>query len=419
MKKWIVLGVALLIAAWWIAAAPRPENRAVESLVIDPATAQAIAAVDHSADFAAGLERLPSELPHFDDAIFLADLTSALVTGMDGKIWKVNTRTHAAQALVNVPLMGYGIHAVPGDPNHTYFCASHAHNGSLSPGAVGLYRLTLADRTIEAVVLEVPATHADREHPVVYADGDSNAPELRRDGGGVGRRALVSCDNLDVSEDGRRIYFTEPFDYADASANDVVDEAISLARNGRLWRYDVDSGSTRLIAEGFHFINGVLHDLHAGQPREESVLVTQTFMFRLTRFYVRGAKAGTAEIVLDGLTGMVDGLDRDPQGRIWLALFAERGAVVTWLHAHAWLKPLFMRFPKQLLLRQRRRTGVVIVTPDGRTPLYAAMYQGPVLTSVASYVAGPDGIYLADEPLGGSDAAQGLARLKWPQQLPR
>ena len=31
---------------------------------------------------------------------------------------------------------------------------------------------------------------------------------------------------------------------------------------------------------------------------------------------------------------------------------------------------------------------------------------------------GPDGIYLADEPLGGSDAAQGLARLNWPRQLP-
>ena len=41
-----------------------------------------------------------------------------------------------------------------------------------------------------------------------------------------------------------------------------------------------------------------------------------------------------------------------------------------------------------------------------------------MLTSVASYVAGPDGIYLADEPLGGPDTAQGLVRLRWPAALP-
>ena len=149
---------------------------------------------------------------------------------------------------------------------------------------------------------------------------------------------------------------------------ECVDEAIALAPNGRLWRHDLDSGTTRLIAEGFHFINGVLADLHPGQPREESVLVTQTSLFRLTRFYLRGPRAGTAEVVLDGITGMADGMDRDANGRIWLALFAERGPLLTWLHANAWLKPLFMRLPADLLLRQVGRTGVLVVSPDGRTP---------------------------------------------------
>ena len=119
----------------------------------------------------------------------------------------------------------------------------------------------------------------------------------------------------------------------------------------RLWRYDLDSRSTRLIAEGFHFINGVLYDLHPGQPRESSVLVTQTSLFRLTRFHLRGPKAGSSEVVLDGITGMNDGMDRDAAGRIWLALFTERGPLLTWVHGHAWLKPLFMRLPARLLLR--------------------------------------------------------------------
>ena len=49
--------------------------------------------------------------------------------------------------------------------------------------------------------------------------------------------------------------------------------------------------------------NGVLYDLHPGQTREESVLVTQTSLFRLTRFYLGGPKAGRDEVVLDGITG--------------------------------------------------------------------------------------------------------------------
>ncbi|MCA1561309.1 MAG: hypothetical protein LC804_13955, partial [Acidobacteria bacterium] len=150
---------------------------------------------------------------------------------------------------------------------------------------------------------------------------------------------------------------------------------------------DLDSGATRLIAEGFHFINGVLYDPHPGQPREESVIVNQTSHFRLTRFYMRGPKAGTSEVVLDGITGMNDGMDRDAAGRIWLALFTEGSDVLTWAHGNAWVKPLLIRVPTRLLLRKPRRTGLLVLSPDGRKPLYSAMYEGPMLTSIASATA--------------------------------
>jgi sugar lactone lactonase YvrE len=185
-----------------------------------------------------------------------------------------------------------------------------------------------------------------------------------------------------------------------------------------LWRYDLDSRATRLIAEGFHFINGVLYDLHPGLPREESVIVNQTSHFRLARFYLRGPKAGRAEVVLDGLTGMNDGIDRDAAGRIWVALFTEGRPVLTWLHGHAWAKPLVMRVPTKILFREPGRTGVLVLTPDGKTPLYAAMYDGPLLTSIPSAVASPRGVYLANLALGDRSRQQkGIARLKWPSEL--
>jgi sugar lactone lactonase YvrE len=418
MKKWIAAVLALAAGViWWIAAAPRPEIKIAESIVIDPSTRKLIEAVDDSAGFSNQLETFPSSLPHFDDVVYLEN-GRALATAIDGKIWSVDLATHAAQPMVDPPLMAYGIHEAPGDPNHVYFCASRSYSAASPSEAVGLYRLALDDLSVQPIVLEVPATDLDNERPIVYADSDSKAPELRPGAGTVARRALVVCDNLEVSEDGRRIYFSEPFDYAGASVDDAVDEAVALAPNGRLWRHDVDSGATRLIAEGFHFINGVLYDVHPGQPREDSVLVTQTSLFRLTRFNLRGPKAGSAEVVLDGITGMNDGMDRDSAGRIWLALFTERGSLLTWVHAHAWLKPLFMRLPARLLLRRQRPTGVLVVSPDGRKPLYAAMYEGPLLASIASAVPAKAGIYLANESLSSSDRDQtGIVRLRWPRQL--
>jgi hypothetical protein len=146
--------------------------------------------------------------------------------------------------------------------------------------------------------------------------------------------------------------------------------------------------------------------------------VTQTSQFRLTRFHVAGPNAGRAEIVLDGLTGMDDGMDRDAAGRIWLAMFAHRSPLLTWVHEHAWIKPLFMRIPARLLLKLPQRTGVVVVSSDGRTPLYAAMYDGDALASIASAVPSPAGVYLANEALGPEKREQPtIVRLKWPPQL--
>ena len=418
MRRLIIIFVlALLVVGWWVMETPRPEIQIADSISIDRTTEAAIRAVDRSSEFAAALEQFPSKVPAFDDAVFLQDGTTALVTATDGQIWRLNLGNHSGEPLVDPPLMAYGIHEAPGDPAHVYFCASRSYSAAAPSERAGLYRLSLDTRKVEPLVLDVPATDLMNERPIVYADNDTGAPESGPEITATSR-PLIVCDNLEVSEDGRRIYFSEPFDYGGASVDDALDEAIALAPNGRLWRYDTETRTTRLIAEGFHFINGVLYDLHPGQPHEESVLVTQTSLFRLTRFYLRGPKAGKDEVVLDGITGLDDGMDRDASGRIWLALFSNRTGLLTWVHEHAWIKPLLMRVPAQLLMALPQQTGVLVLSPDGRTPLYSALYDGDALASIASAVPSAAGVYLANEALGPERQAEPrVVRLKWPTSM--
>ena len=421
MKKALFFAVLIgAVVVWWLAAAPREEIRCciAESIAFDPTTITETDAVDRSTAFAVGLEVLPIALPPYDDAIFLDGGTTALVTAHDGRIWRMDISAKTAKPLVDVPLMAWGIHEVPGDPTQVYFCSAGSYEDRPSDEVAGLYRLDLNTLEVEPLVLVVPDTIIDTQVPVVYAD-DSDAPETGggRDGGGS-TRELAVCDNLEVSEDGRRIYFSEPFSYTNASVDDAIDEAIALAPNGRLWRYDLDTQTTRLIAEGFHFINGVLYDAHPGQAREASVLVTQTSLFQVTRFFVNGQRAGSFEVVIDGLPGTPDGMDRDADGNIWLAMFVDRSPLLTWVHENAWIKPLVMRLPTALLLSQQQKTGVVVLSPDGDKPLYSAFYAGPQLFSIASAVPAPSGIYLANVALDDSDSdRKGVQRLAWPPEL--
>ena len=58
MNRLVILLVLTLVAGvWWIAATPRPEIEVAGSITVKRATAEAIRAVDRSAEFAAGSNR--------------------------------------------------------------------------------------------------------------------------------------------------------------------------------------------------------------------------------------------------------------------------------------------------------------------------------------------------------------------------
>ncbi|XP_055607284.1 adipocyte plasma membrane-associated protein Hemomucin-like [Uranotaenia lowii] len=91
-------------------------------------------------------------------------------------------------------------------------------------------------------------------------------------------------------------------------------QALLLNPSGRLIHYSRASNKNRVLIDEIHGANGV-----ALNKDESVVLVGELGGQLIRRYYLKGPKAGTDDIFVDGLPGSVDNLSSDENG-IWVAL---------------------------------------------------------------------------------------------------
>jgi sugar lactone lactonase YvrE len=129
-------------------------------------------------------------------------------------------------------------------------------------------------------------------------------------------RPLKFVDDLDIAKDGT-IYFT------DASQRYGIEEVpidfLEGQATGRLFSFDPRSGSLQARMSGLAFANGV-----ALGPDEEYVLVNETMAHRITRYWLKGTKAGTQETFVANLPGYPDNISFNGRDLFWVALVGPR-----------------------------------------------------------------------------------------------
>lgn len=187
----------------------------------------------------------------------------------------------------------------------------------------------------------------------IAADGRITA--LTASAGGVPFRFT---DDLDIAADGR-IYFTDASDrfYLDEYLFDLME----ARPHGRLLRYDPATRYTEILLKDLYFANGV-----ALSSDEAFVLVNETYRYRITRYWLKGPKAGTRDIFIDNLPGFPDNISSDRQGTFWLALFTVRNDIVDRLHPYPFLKRQLTKLPKSLWPKPEPYGFVVALDETGR-----------------------------------------------------
>jgi len=226
---------------------------------------------------------------------------------------------------------------------------------------------------------------ADGSDPQVFADTGGRPLGLDFDTGGNlivadAAKGLLSIDStgavtvLCTKAGYREFKFTDDVDvdsqnvawFSDASfkwghQGHGMEEALENAPNGRLIKYDINSGECAVVLDGLYFANGV-----AVAPDEMSVLVNETMRYRVQRVYVRGPRKGEVELFIDNLPGFPDGISTGADGVFWLALYAPRNALLDFAGPRPWLREVIYRIPTALQPKPARHPFVLGLDANGK-----------------------------------------------------
>ena len=171
----------------------------------------------------------------------------------------------------------------------------------------------------------------------------------------VSRDDPVRYANSVVVADDGTVYFTDastrfsPVDWGgtyEASVLDILEQAAS----GRVLAFEPSTGSTRVVANGFSFANGV-----ALSGNGSRLFVSETGRYRVwsldshARDIHVQRDSAQASVLLDNLPGYPDNLMRGRDGRIWVGLFRPRNPAADRLSDKPFMRKVLLRLPRAWL----------------------------------------------------------------------
>ncbi|KAM8810301.1 adipocyte plasma membrane-associated protein isoform 1-T1 [Eudromia elegans] len=155
---------------------------------------------------------------------------------------------------------------------------------------------------------------------------------------------LSFLNDLTVTQDGRKIYFTDSS--SKWQRRDYLFLVMEGTDDGRLLEYDTVTKEVKVLMVGLQFPNGVQLS-----PAEDFVLVQETTMARIRRYYVSGLMKGGADIFVENMPGFPDNIRLSSSGGYWVAMSTIRPnpgfSMLDFLSEKPWIKRMIFKLLSQ------------------------------------------------------------------------
>ncbi len=195
----------------------------------------------------------------------------------------------------------------------------------------------------------------------------------------VGNDPIRYADAVVVAQSGK-MYLSDastrfaPKDWGGTFEASVLD-ILEQASTGRVIEYDPATRTTRVVARGISFANGV-----ALSQDEKHLFVNETGKYRVWKIAVdandldigqldgrsSSQPSPQARVLLDNLPGYPDNLMRGQGGKVWLGFAKPRGAAIDNMAGKPWLRSLTLRLPRALWPIPQPYGHVIAFTDDGK-----------------------------------------------------
>uniref|UniRef100_A0A1A8PNU7 Adipocyte plasma membrane-associated protein n=2 Tax=Nothobranchius rachovii TaxID=451742 RepID=A0A1A8PNU7_9TELE len=209
----------------------------------------------------------------------------------------------------------------------------------------------------------------------------------------VAGRKLSFINDVTVTQDGKKVYFTDSS--SRWQRRDYMHLIMEATADGRVLEYDTETKELTVIMENLRFPNGIQL-----LPDEESVLVAETTMARIRRVHVAGLNKGGMDTFVDNLPGFPDNIRPSSTGGYWVAMSAVRPnpgfSMLDFLSQRPWIKKLiFKLFSQDVLMKFVPRYSLVAELHDGGICTRSFHDPNGVVTAYVSEVHEYDGhLYL-------------------------
>jgi sugar lactone lactonase YvrE len=188
----------------------------------------------------------------------------------------------------------------------------------------------------------------------------------------VGGDPIRYADAVVVARSGK-IYFSDASGrFAPASWGGTFEAAVldilEQACTARILEHDPVANTTRIVAKGLSFANGV-----ALSSDEQTLFVAETGKYRLWKVAIAASEldlsrgpSAQAAVVFDNLPGYPDNLMRGQEGRIWLGFSGPRSPDVDAMADKPFLRELTLRLPRALWPLPKKYGHVMAFSEDGK-----------------------------------------------------